>query len=451
MKAWEVNFDGIVGPTHNYAGLSRGNFASDNNRGLVASPKQAALQGLDKMKALSDIGLKQAVLPPHDRPHVSMLRRLGIPGQTDEAVLSRCLEVAPYLLQGVFSASNMWVANAATVSPFCDTHDGKTHITPANLSSMFHRSIESPQTAKILQSIFVGDDYVHHKPLPAGGHFSDEGAANHTRFCDDYHQSGVEFFVYGVEAFDKLSVKPSVFPARQTVEASQAIARLHQLDPKKTVFAQQNPKAIDAGVFHNDVIAVGNRNLLMYHEEAFLETDAVRENLNRAYLLNSMPSHSGIQFIEVPCEAVPITDAVNSYLFNSQLVTIPGENGTTIVAPLECKNTRSVSEYLQWLEDDHPDIDRVTYFDLKQSMRNGGGPACLRLRVVMSDQQIDTMAANVFLNDALYLDLQQWINHYYRDELSPDDLRDPNLLTESRTALDQLTQILGLGSIYEFQ
>ncbi len=451
VVAWEVNFDGLVGPTHNYAGLSHGNVASDKNGGLVASPKQAALQGLKKMKALSELGLKQAVLPPHERPHIPTLRRLGISGATDEIVLANTLSSAPYLLQGIYSASNMWVANAATVSPYCDTTDGKTHFTPANLSSMFHRSIESETTSTVLKSIFRGDGYVHHDPLPGVVHFADEGAANHTRFCPQYGDGGVEFFVYGIESFNKLSKKPTLFPARQTFEASQTIARQHGLNAKKTVYAQQNPAAIDAGVFHNDVIAVGNRNLLMYHEEAFLDTDSVRENLNEAYFSQSVPDQSGIEFIEVPCDTVPISDAVNSYLFNTQLVTPPGFSGTTIIAPTECKNTRTVSEYLQWLEDDHPDIDQVIYFDLKQSMRNGGGPACLRLRVVMSEDQIRDVNANVFLNADLYSSLCTWVEKHYRDELSPNDLCDPSLITESREALDELTQLLRLGSIYDFQ
>ncbi|GAB2190937.1 N-succinylarginine dihydrolase [Sessilibacter sp. MAH1] len=450
-QVFEVNFDGLVGPTHNYAGLSRGNLASNNNAGLIASPKQAALQGLEKMKALADLGLMQAVLPPHERPHIPTLKKLGITGDTESDIIANTLNTAPYLLSAVSSASNMWVANAATVSPFPDTVDGKTHFTPANLSSMFHRSIEPETTARILKAIFRGDDYVHHNPLPAGSFFSDEGAANHTRFCREYAEVGVEFFVYGARAFDKSQPKPTQFPARQTKEACEAIVRQHNLCPHKYVIAQQNPAAIDAGVFHNDVIAVGNRNLLFYHEQAFLNTDDVLAQLNSALKRDALPDASGLQFIEVPSALISIHDAVNSYLFNTQLITPPGRKNHTIIAPAECKHMRNVADYLHWLVEDHPAIDEVIFLDLKQSMRNGGGPACLRLRVVMSCQQIEKCSANVFMDDGLYETLTGWVEKHYRDELAPADLADPELVYESRRALDELTQLLNLGSIYDFQ
>ncbi|WP_317930318.1 N-succinylarginine dihydrolase [Halioxenophilus sp. WMMB6] len=455
-QVWEVNFDGLVGPTHNYGGLARGNLASGANAGQLASPRQAALQGLAKMKALADLGLKQAVLPPHDRPHLASLRRLGFTGRSDAELLAKAIAQAPELVQGVYSASNMWVANAATVSPFADTIDNKTHFTAANLSSMFHRSIEAPTTERILRSIFVGDDYVHHPALPAGAFFADEGAANHTRFCHSYGQPGVELFVYGASAFNKLAPKPERFPARQTLEASQAIARHHRLAPERTVFAQQHPAAIDAGVFHNDVIAVGDSNLLFYHQLAFLESESLRSQLNDAYRAEEIPGSAGIEFIEVPALEVPIEDAVNSYLFNSQLLRRPGRKGATIVVPMECMHLRTVHGYLEWLQADHPAIDEVLYFDLKQSMRNGGGPACLRLRVVMSEAQINQCPARVFLDDALYGELVDWVNRHYRDELGAADLADPALMVEVQVALSELVQLLQLqtqevGPIYDFQ
>ena len=51
--AREFNFDGLVGPSHNYAGLSFGNVASFSNVKSASNPKQAALQGLAKMRALA--------------------------------------------------------------------------------------------------------------------------------------------------------------------------------------------------------------------------------------------------------------------------------------------------------------------------------------------------------------------------------------------------------------
>lgn len=454
--SFEVNFDGLVGPTHNYGGLAVGNLASGSNAGQISQPKKAALQGLAKMKAMADLGVKQAVLPPHDRPHLSTLRHLGFTGRSDADLLANAFNRAPEIAAGVYSASNMWVANAATVSPFADTGDGKTHFTVANLSSMFHRSIEAPTTERILRSIFSGAEFSHHQALAVGAFMADEGAANHTRFCSAYGEPGVEFFVYGARAFDKTSIKPARFPARQTLEASQAIARNHRLANTTTVFAQQNPAAIDGGVFHNDVIAVGDRNLLFYHEQAFLDTDAVRKQLDIAYGGLVGRDQPGLIYIEVPSAEVPLQDAVNSYLFNSQLVQAGGQSGATIIVPSECQHVSSVHNYLQWLESDHPGIDAVHYFDVKQSMRNGGGPACLRLRVVLTQEQIDNTQARVFLDHALYHDLCQWVERHYRDTLAPADLLDPQLMEESFRALDELSKLLKLptivtGPIYDFQ
>lgn len=442
-QAFEVNFDGIVGPTHNYAGLSFGNVASADHGGQSSSPKQAAQQGLDKAWALARLGLKQAVLPPQERPHIPTLRGLGFSGTDDRAVIADTASKAPHLLAAASSASCMWVANAATISPYADTGDGKTHITPANLCSMFHRSIEPPVTGRILQAIFAGDKYVHHAALPAGTQFSDEGAANHTRFCSDYADSGVEFFVYGDDLV-RGNPRPKKFPARQTLAACEAIARSHGLATDRTVYAQQNPDAIDAGVFHNDVIAVGNQNLLFHHELAFADSARVRQELDSAM-------GSALNYIEVPSASVSLQDAVSSYLFNSQLLSVPGKDGAVLVVPGECEEVATVHAYLQQLETENPLIHQVQYFNLRQSMNNGGGPACLRLRVVMSEEQIAECSARVFLDESLYTDLRSWIGKHYRESIAPAELVDPSLLLECRTALDELSDLLRIGSVYDFQ
>lgn len=443
-SAFEVNFDGLVGPTHNYAGLSVGNVASLKNAAQASNPKQGALQGLKKMKALSDLGLRQAVLPPMERPDVHTLRQLGFSG-SDEQVISQAASDAPAVFAATCSASSMWTANACTTSPSADSQDGKVHFTAANLANKFHRSIEAPTTSRVLQAIFSNSNhFVHHHALPLGDHFGDEGAANHTRFCSDYSDQGVEFFVFGKYAFDSSQPYPKKYPARQTFEASEAIARLHQLDPAKVVYAQQNPNVIDAGVFHNDVIAVGNKNCLFYHEKAFLDTPKVLKDLQESY------GESPMSFIEVPESQVSVEDAVNTYLFNSQLVSLP--NGSmAIIGPGECQENERVKRYLdQIIEEDNP-IAEVKIYDVKQSMQNGGGPACLRQRVVLTDSEIAASNPKVFMNDTLFATLNGWVEKHYRDSLQENDLADPNLLIESRTALDELTQILNLGSVYPFQ
>ena len=442
IKAWEVNFDGIVGPTHNYAGLSFGNVASSSHGGQSSSPRQAALQGLEKVWALTQMDLKQGIVPPQERPHIPTLRNLGFSGSETE-VLGQVAKESPQLLAATSSASCMWVANAATISPFADTRDGKTHMTPANLSSMFHRSIEPPTTSRVLQAMFNQDSFVHHAPLPAGPSFSDEGAANHTRFCNEYGEPGVALFVYGDDLVDK-GAGPKKFPARQTLPACKAIARSHGLSHEKVVYARQNPAAIDAGVFHNDVIAVGNQGLLFHHELAFAKRDEVYSQLDAAM-------GRALDYIEVPSTKVSLSDAVRSYLFNSQLLSVPGKSGATLIVPGECEEVAAVHEYLQWLESESALINEVCYFNLRQSMNNGGGPACLRLRVVMSEDQIANTAPRILLDEALYSELRAWVERNYRDSLAAADLQDPALLSECRTALDELTQLLKKGSVYDFQ
>jgi succinylarginine dihydrolase len=283
MKFFEANFDGLVGPTHNYAGLSVGNVASLSNAKNSSSPRQAAKQGLSKMKALHDLGLVQGVLAPQERPDVYTLRRLGFSG-SDAQVIANAAKQAPAVFRAVCSASSMWTANAATISPSADTGDGKIHFTPANLTNKFHRSLEPITTGKILQAMFRNPEYfAHHTHLPDNDHFGDEGAANHTRLCSAYGKRGVELFVFGRYAFDNSKPIPKRYPARHTLEACEAVARLHGLDDNHVVYMQQNPDVIDQGVFHNDVIAVGNQNVLFYHQQAFVDTQTKLAELQRGF------------------------------------------------------------------------------------------------------------------------------------------------------------------------
>ncbi|MGS0676140.1 N-succinylarginine dihydrolase [Shewanella sp. 0m-4] len=444
MKHFEANFDGLVGPTHNYAGLSFGNVASLNNAAATSSPKDAAKQGLKKAKALADLGLVQGMLAPQERPDLHTLRRIGFTG-TDAAILSKAAKDAPALLRACCSASSMWTANAATVSPSADTHDGKLHFTPANLVDKLHRSIEPITTGNILQATFNDSRYFkHHQHLPEHASFGDEGAANHTRLCHEYGHAGVELFVYGQEATNPSAPRPQKFPARQTLEASQAVARLHQLDDDGTVYIQQNPDVIDQGVFHNDVIAVGNQNVLFYHEQAFLNTQQKLTEIKRKF------GDSALHFVEVPTSKVAIQDAVKSYLFNTQVVTLPSGE-MAIIAPTNCQENPAVFAYLNELVTLDTPIKQVLYFDVKQSMQNGGGPACLRLRVAMNQDEVAAVNQHTLMNDGLFTRLNQWVDKHYRDRLLVEDLADPQLIIESRTALDELTQIMKLGSVYQFQ
>lgn len=439
---YEVNFDGLVGPTHNFAGLSHGNVASMKHRGLVSRPREAALQGLAKMKALSDLGLKQAVLPPHERPSIATLRGFGFSG-ADAAVLQAAQKQAPSLLVACSSASNMWVANAATVSPSADSADGRVHFTPANLVSKLHRSIEPPQTVRSLRAIFANEaHFAVHEAVPGAQGMGDEGAANHTRFASSHGERGLHFFVYGHSALNPTRV-PKRFVSRQALEASQAVARQSLLRDEQCLFVQQNPAAIDAGVFHNDVIAVGNENLLFYHEQAFVNSAKVIRELRVRF--------PELIALKVPAKRVPMAAAVKSYLFNSQLVTTaPGR--MALIAPADCREMPEVHEFLQEvIAKDQTPLREMHFFDLKQSMRNGGGPACLRLRVVMNERELASIPQGVIITDQSYARLVAWVKKHYRETLTRAELADPSLLKESRKALDELTKLLGLGSIYPFQ
>ncbi|MGV8898095.1 MAG: N-succinylarginine dihydrolase [Burkholderiaceae bacterium] len=441
----EFNFDGLVGPSHNYAGLSFGNVASFNNVKSASNPKQAALQGLAKMRALALRGFAQAVLPPQLRPDFRLLRSIGF-GGSDADVLARAAKQAPEILACAYSAAPMWSANAATVSPSADTIDHRVHFTVANLNSKLHRSYEQAQTARTLRSIFKDSArFTVHDALPATPAFGDEGAANHTRLCAAHGAGAVEMFVYGRAEFDTAAVAPQRFPARQTLEASQAVARLHGLQPQRTVYVQQNPAVIDQGVFHNDVIAVGNGTVLFYHQQAFLDESAALSALHIALA----DAGAQLQPIRVDSTQVPVADAVSSYLFNSQLLSKP-DGRMALVVPQECQENPAVADYLQGLVASGGPIDELISFDLRQSMRNGGGPACLRLRVVLSAAEAAAMHQGVIMTESLYASLVAWVEKHYRDRLSPDDLADPMLALEMQTALDALRGILGLPDLYAF-
>ncbi len=432
----EVNFDGLVGPTHNYAGLSAGNKASLSNAKAASNPRAAALQGLAKMKLMLSLGLTQGLLPPQQRPDPRILAQLGLP---PSAGIDR---VPDDLRSMVMSASAMWTANAATVSPSADTADSRLHITPANLLTIAHRSFEPPQTTAALRAIFGNEDFFAvHEPLPGHACFSDEGAANHNRVVGGHGEPGTHLFVFGRDANDDIGGR---FPRRQANLAGRTIADSHGLAPDRVLHLRQSAAAIDAGAFHNDVVAVVNETVVFHHEDAFATSSEV--------LLEQLRRHvPAAQLVTVTSEQVPLDAAIGTYLFNSQLVTLP-DGGMALVAPDNVNDHESTRRYLDQLSAgaDHP-ISSVHTMNLRQSMRNGGGPACLRLRVVMNEQERSALQGNVLLTPALLAELEAWVERHYRDHLTPDDLGDPLLVDESNRALDELTQLLQLGALYPFQ
>ena len=411
----EINFDGIVGPSHNYAGLSLGNLAAMRNAGHVSQPRAAALQGIDKMRSNLALGLVQGIFVPQPRPARPWLAELGTTVEDAEH----------HIAANAMSASSMWAANAATVSPAPDTADGKCHLTVANLKTMPHRSHEWPATLAQLRLAFASGTFAVHDPIPPA--FGDEGAANHMRLARSHGEPGVEVFVYGVSG--------GPFPARQHVEASRAIARLHRLDPDRTIFAAQSEEAIAAGAFHNDVVAVANGPVVFAHEKAFADRDALVEQLAA-----KVP---GFELVEVPDADVPLADAIKSYLFNAQLVT-PPDGAMTLVAPTECRDTPSVAAWIERHLASNGAIRRVNFVDVRQSMANGGGPACLRLRVACEPADVDPR----FLVDEARLDLlERVIAASWPAEIASDAIQSAALVADIERARAALLDALNLGRL----
>ena len=421
MAICEINFDGLIGPTHNYAGLSLGNVASASNAGGVSQPRAAALQGLAKMRACLDLGLAQGILLPPERPAAGWLRSLGFTGD-DNQIYAAANAADPRLFAQAMSASSMWTANAATVCPAVDTVDGRCHLVAANLSRMPHRSLEHDDTAAQLRVAFANVTFAVHAAIPAI--FGDEGAANHMRMASSHAQPGIEIFVYGEEG--------GPYPARQNRRASEAVARLAGLDPARTIFAQQSPLAIAAGAFHNDVVAVANETVLVAHEHAFVDAPAVY-----AAILDRLPEAT---IIEVPASAVSLADAISSYLFNSQLVTLPG-GGMALILPAEARATPSVAAYLDALIASNGPIRAVHFVEVRESMRNGGGPACLRLRVVADPAHVDPR----FMVDHAKLDrLAAIVAARWPEAIAPTDFGNSELWLTIRAARAALLAALDL-------
>lgn len=411
----EINFDGIIGPTHNYAGLSLGNIAATNHAGDVSQPRAAALQGIDKMRHNLALGLPQGFFMPLDRPDARWLDTLATKLDAAE----------PHLRAQAWSASSMWAANAATVSPAPDSGDGKCHLTVANLVTMPHRSHEWPGTLAQLRLAFADPAFAVHGPVPAP--FGDEGAANHMRLCSGHDAAGVEIFVYGIGG--------GRFPARQHLDASKAIARRHGLDPARTLFLRQSDMAIQGGAFHNDVVAVANEHVLFTHETAFHDREAAYAEIRAAF-----PT---VEIVEVPANAVSLADAIKSYLFNAQLVSLH-EGGMGLVLPTEAQATPAVWQWLEAHVAGNGPIRRLLPVDVRQSMANGGGPACLRLRVVADPATIDPR----FMADEKKLDrIAGIVARHWPESIAVADLGSPALTADVRKARAALLEGLELSQL----
>jgi succinylarginine dihydrolase len=242
------------------------------------------------------------------------------------------------------------------------------------------------------------------------------------RLCESHGAPGIEVFVYGETG--------GPFPARQRREASEAVARAHRLDPARTLFAQQSVAAIAAGAFHNDVVAVANERVLFAHELAFEDKAGFYAELSA--------KAPWVEIVEVPASAVSLANAISSYLFNAQLVTLP-DSTMALIVPGEARDTPAVWAYLTELVAGNGPIRRIECVDVRQSMRNGGGPACLRLRVVCDPAWVDPR----FLVDEAKLDrLAAVIEAYWPEQIAIAEIGSPALIERIRNARTALLEEL---------
>ncbi|MCU0709386.1 MAG: N-succinylarginine dihydrolase, partial [Pirellula sp.] len=267
----EIQIDGLIGPTHHFGGLGVGNIASQESRWRPSHPRSAALEGLRKMEAVGDLGVPQFFLPPLIRPDWQFLEQLGYRGHRSD-ILKRCGDQAPQLLSAAYSSSFMWTANAATTAPGLDTTDGKCHAVIANLCSSLHRGIEAQSRWHQIQQWLVDTPEIEvHAPLPPVHPLRDEGAANHMRLWgSSVHEPGFHVFVHEPKKTAEQIDAPK-YHSRQGELASMGVAQSLQLSPGRYAFLEQTQKSIDAGVFHNDVIAMSHGSWLICHEDAFVD------------------------------------------------------------------------------------------------------------------------------------------------------------------------------------
>jgi len=386
------------------------------------------------MRLIASLGAPQLILPPHRRPDLRFLKRIGFAGQP-ETVLERVQVDAPEMLSAAWSASAMWTANAATVSAAVDCRDQRTHLSIANLTSSTHRSLEPPQTTRLFRRIFRDPRFVVHPPLPATWGLRDEGAANHMRLFDPTGQRGLELFVYGDPAI-RLQTPPDggPFPARQSRAASRALARRHQ--SQQAYFLQQDPQAIAAGAFHNDVVATSCRDVLLMHDQAFVDDQRLEQ------VASDYARHCGraLHVLRVDSRRLSLSESIRSYLFNSQLIVDASDpaGSMTIICPQQVAESPNAQQVVEtWINGPNP-IDGVRYVELRESMCNGGGPACLRLRVPMTVAQWQTLPSSMIFSEALADRLESAIQRNYPEEIEVADLVRPRLLAQVERARDAI-------------
>jgi succinylarginine dihydrolase len=415
----EVQIDSLVGLTHHFGAHAHGNLASQSHGGQVSCPQKAALQGLEKMKWVMDQGGPQWVLPPLRRPRLDVLQQLGFWGTNAQQLCANVWQDASHLLKAVSSSSFIWTANLGYVAPRLDTQDGKLHLSISNLNSHFHRQLEAEARFVQLQYIFQKGDVVIHPPVNYRG-FEDEGAANHTRL--EGPESGpLHIFVHGGRH------------GRQQLEAQKCWVRQSGLVDDRVLYLEQSQTALEGGVFHNDVIATGHGQHYFIHEKAYTE-----ESLDQ---LHSVFNAKGDLILLITSQRdLDLSASVSTYLYNSQIIEKPNGH-LSLLLPRECDRPDVQGVLKSWQRvkpmDEH-------FMDLGESMMNGGGPACLRWRCLITEQQFQACHYGVQLTASLFQDLGEWILCHYPEHHRWEDLQASFWWKNEARAFEELSMILDI-------
>ena len=429
----EIQIDGVIGPTHHFGGLGVGNVASQRSQWRTSHPRSAALEGLAKMEQVAALGVPQFFLPPLVRPDWQFLEQHGYRGERSD-ILKRCSDENPKLLSAAYSSSFMWTANAATTASGLDTRDGCSHAVIANLCASIHRGIEARGRWLQFKSWTEGIPQVEiHHPLKVDTELRDEGAANHMRLCGASGSgTGLHLFVHEPVASLEQNAAPK-FRSRQGKRASELVADRLQLPWSRRIFLEQTQRAIDAGVFHNDVIATSHRNLLLCHEDAFVDQPDILNQVSKAFeRCVGEPLH----VIEVRRTDLPLEEAVRTYLFNSQIVS-GSDEAMHLICPQQCFESEATRGLIDgWISDVGNPIQDVAYVPLSESMANGGGPACLRLRWTLPESILDSRLSVWRWTPERGEKLRAWIDRYYSDRLQFEDFQSLEFAEQATVAVN---------------
>ena len=151
-----------------------------------------------------------------------------------------------------------------------------------------------------------------------------------------------------------------------------------------------------------------------------------------------------LRVFQVSSRDLSLEQAVTSYLFNSQL--LETSDGWLLNAPIECADgaARMVVDRLE--RDGF--VDRVRFNDLRQSMDGGGGPACLRLRLPLTEDEFRLLPETLMMTEERVEKLRSWVKKWYPSILRIEDLADAGFARRARKCSQALVEVLGCDRRY---